>query len=118
MTVTTFTPDEANALLDELRPLVERMVEAKRFLDEAQGRSDEAARRISGNGGGMPPAELGELHEEVERQATELATAVDEIHELGVIVKDFDSGLVDFPSIRDGEEVLLCWRLGEDEVGF
>ena len=81
--VNTFTPDEANALLEELRPLVERMVEVKRALDEAQERSDEAARRISGNGGGIPPAELGELHEELERRASELAEIVDEIHELG-----------------------------------
>ena len=38
--------------------------------------------------------------------------------DVGAIVKDLDSGLLDFPSIRDGVEVLLCWRLGEDEVGW
>ena len=40
------------------------------------------------------------------------------IHERGVIVKDLDTGLVDFPALRDGEEILLCWRLGEDEVAY
>ena len=42
----------------------------------------------------------------------------DAVQDLGLLVKDLDAGLVDFPSVRDGEEVLLCWRLGEDEVAF
>jgi hypothetical protein len=114
----TFTPDEANAALGDVRPLVERMVAVKRALDEAQERTDKAARSISGNGGGIPPAELAALHEQLEQRTAKLAAIVDELHDLGVQVKDLDSGLVDFPSFRDGEEVLLCWRLGEDEVAF
>jgi hypothetical protein len=114
----TFTRDEANAALADVRPLAEQMVAAKRALDEAQEQSDDAARSISGNGGGIPPAELAALHEQLEQRATELAGIVDELHGLGVQVKDLDSGLVDFPALRDGEPVLLCWRLGEDEVAF
>jgi hypothetical protein len=114
----TFTPEEANALLPALRPLVERMVEAKQSLDRAQERADEVGTRIAGNGGGIPPAELGALQEAVREQAETLAVALSEIQELGVLVKDLDTGLVDFPSIRFGEEILLCWRLGEDEVAF
>jgi len=113
-----FTPDEANAALTELRPLVEEMVAAKRALDEAQERADEVSTRISGNGGGLPPAELAEVHDLVSRRATALARALEQIQSLGVVVKDLDSGLVDFPSVRDGEDVLLCWQLGEDEVAF
>ena len=114
----TFTREEANAALVDVRPLAEQMVEAKRALDEAQEQSDDAARSISGNGGGIPPAELAALHEQLEQRTTELAAIVDELHELGVQVKDLDSGLVDFPALRDGEPVLLCWLLGEDEVAF
>ena len=105
-------------MLAEVRPLVERMVAAKQALDQAQERSDEAARRISGNGGGLPPVELAALHDELARSATELGGIVDEIQTLGVIVKDLDAGLVDFPSTREGREVLLCWLLGEDEIGY
>lgn len=94
------------------------MVEAKRGLDAAQERADEVGRKISGNGGSIPPAALGELHAEVGRCAAALASALGELGELGVLVKDLDTGLVDFPSERDGEAVLLCWRLGEDEVGW
>ena len=113
-----FTPDEANAALPELRRLVEEMVAAKRALDEAQERGEEMSARISGNGGGLPPAELAEVHDLVRRRATALARALEQIQSLGVIVKDLDSGLVDFPSVREGEDVLLCWQLGEDEVAF
>ena len=114
----TFTPDEANAALAEVRPLVERMVAAKGELDLAEERRDEASRQISGNGGGIQPRELASLHEEVEQAILELGKAIDAIQEVGVVVKDIDTGLVDFPSIRNGEPVLLCWRLGEDEVAF
>jgi hypothetical protein len=113
-----FTPDEANGLLPVVRPLVEQMVEAKRSLDAAQAEADDVATRISGNGGGLPPARLAEVNAGVERRAAELARIIEEIQELGVVVKDLDTGLVDFPSVREGRDVLLCWRLGEDEVGF
>ena len=113
-----FTPEEANALLPELRPLVEEMVAAKRALDEAQEGAEEVTARISGNGGGLPPAQLAEVHDLVSRRATALARVLEQVQSLGVVVKDLDSGLVDFPSRRDGDDVLLCWQLGEDEVGF
>jgi len=114
----TFTPDEANAALGSVRPLVERMVEAKQMLDAAEEQRDEVVRHISGNGGGIHPSELATLHRQVDEAVLELGNALDAVRELGVVVKDLDSGLVDFPSIRDGHPVLLCWRLGEDEVAF
>jgi hypothetical protein len=114
----TFTPEEANAALDEVRPLVEAMVAAKRVLDDAQEQRDEVAQRIAGNGGGIPPAELAALDEAVDTAAAELASAIGKVQATGVLVKDLDSGLVDFPAKRDGEDILLCWQLGEDEVAF
>ena len=113
-----FSPDEANAALAELRPLVGEIVAAKRALDEAQERAEEMSARISGNGGGLPPAQLAEVQDLVSRSATVLARALERVQSLGVIVKDIDTGLIDFPSVRDGEDVLLCWQLGEDEVAF
>ena len=113
-----FTPQEANAALDELRPLVEAMVAAKHVLDEAQEQRDDLTRRIAGNGGGIPPAELAAREAEVDTAATELAGAIGKVQAMGVLVKDLDSGLVDFPAKRDGEDILLCWQLGEDEVAY
>jgi hypothetical protein len=113
-----FTPEEANAALPDVRPLVERMVEHRRAHVQALERQEELEGRIRGNGGGIPPAELADTAAEVERHARELARTVDDIVDLGVEVKDLDEGLVDFPALHRGETVLLCWQLGEAEVGY
>lgn len=113
-----FTPEEANAALVQVRPLVESMVGHRAAHVEALERQEELEGRIRGNGGGIPPAQLAETAAEVERHARELARAVDDIVDLGVEVKDLDEGLVDFPALRRGETVLLCWQLGEDEIRF
>ncbi len=113
-----FTADEANAALSEVRPLVEAMVEGKRALDEAQERRDDVAQRIAGNGGGIPPAELGALETAVEEAAKTLAETIGEIQAMGVLVKDLDTGLVDFPAKRDGRghSALLAARRGRGRL--
>ena len=113
----TFTPEEANDALAEVRPLAERMVAARQELAEAQRAQAELVAVIAGNGGGVDPGELARASKEVERLAGEIVAAVQQIQDLGAVVKDVDSGLVDFPAVHRGRDVLLCWRLGEDEVG-
>jgi len=113
-----FTPEEAKAALADVRPVVEQMVAHRRAHVEAQARQEELEGSIRGNGGGIPPAELAEAAAEVEREARELAHTIDELTALGVEVKDIDEGLVDFPALRRGETVLLCWKLGEDDIEY
>ena len=114
-----FTPDEANELLPQVRVAAVTLVEHRRALVEATAKRAELATRIAGNGGDFDPQEPRELEEELEREAEAVARAVSSLEELGVQVKDLDRGLVDFPSLRsNGEEVLLCWQVGEDEIGF
>ena len=113
-----FTPEEANAALEQVGPLVERMVEQRREHLDALERQEELERRIRGNGGGIPPATLAETAAEVDRIARSLAQTVDEIADHGAEVKDLDEGLIDFPALRHGETVLLCWKLGEDEIRY
>jgi hypothetical protein len=113
-----FTPEEANRALEEVRPLVERMVEQRRAHVEALERQEELEGHIRGNGGGIPPATLADAAAEVDRLARGLAHTVDEIADHGAQVKDVDEGLIDFPALRQGETVLLCWKLGEDEIRY
>ena len=113
-----FTAEEANAALADVRPLVERMVAQRRAHAQALERQEELEGRIRGNGGGIPPATLADAAAEIERLERELARIVDEIGEHGAQVKDLDEGLIDFPALRRGETVLLCWKLGEDEIGW
>jgi hypothetical protein len=113
-----FTPEEANAALEEIRPLVARMVERRGEHVDALERQEELDGHIRGNGGGIPPAELADAAAEVERLEREIAHLVDDLVQRGVQVKDLDEGLVDFPALRHGETVLLCWKLGEDEIAY
>lgn len=113
-----FTPEEANAALAEVGPLVERMVAHRRAHVEALARQEELEGRIRGNGGGIPPATLAAAAGEVEVEARELTRVIDEIIACGAEVKDIDEGLIDFPATRRGETVLLCWKLGEDEIRY
>lgn len=113
-----FTADEATAALDEVRPLAERMVAHRHEVAVLLSRRAELGSTISGNGGDLDPGELARVAAEIAEQAKGVARCVNEIHGLGAQVKDADEGLVDFPALRGGEEILLCWKLGEDEIAF
>jgi hypothetical protein len=113
-----FTPEEANALLERVRPVAESLVAHRRAFTVAAARRARLTQRISGNGGDFDPQEPSELDEQLQREAEAVAGAVEELQALGVLVKDLDRGLVDFPALRHGEEVLLCWQVGEREVAY
>jgi hypothetical protein len=113
-----FTPEEANALLEQVRPVAESLVAHRRAFTVAAARRARLTQRISGNGGDFDPQEPSELDEKLQREAEAVAGAVEELQALGVLVKDLDRGLVDFPALRDGEEVLLCWQVGEREIAY
>ena len=114
----TFTPDEANDLLAELRPLVERLVAHKRSLDEAEAARGGLLARIQTNGGDITPSEVAEATTRVDKETEAIGRILTEIQSHGVQVKDLDAGLLDFPWRRGEEVVLLCWRLGEEEIGY
>jgi hypothetical protein len=114
----TFTPEEANAALADVRPLAERMVRQRRRLARVLERRSALRQRIGSNGGGLDFGEPDRLRAAAERASAEVARCVERIHELGAEVKDLDRGLLDFPALRRGERVLLCWHVGEDEIAF
>ena len=113
-----FTLEEANAAVRELRPVVTRMVEHGHRLAEAQRAQRSLVTRIAGNGGDMQPSDLRVLAETIQREADAIGACAEEINAAGAQIKSLEEGLLDFPSRRDGEPVLLCWKLGEDEIRY
>jgi hypothetical protein len=113
-----FTPDEANELLSEVRPIAEELVAQRRAFAVTTARLARLSSRIAGNGGDFDPQEPRALQEQLEEERTAVARCVERLARLGVLVKDLDRGLVDFPALHAGEEVLLCWQVGEDEVAY
>ena len=113
-----FTLEEANAAVARLRPVVARMVEHGRRLEAAQRAQRQLVARIAGNGGDMQPSDLRELAETIQREADAIAACAEEINGAGAQIKSLEDGLLDFPSRRGGEQVLLCWKLGEDEIAY
>ncbi|HZQ89852.1 MAG TPA: DUF2203 domain-containing protein [Gaiellaceae bacterium] len=113
-----FSPEEANVELEQVRPLVEQLVEHRRAHVAALEQQEVLEGRIRGNGGGIPPAVLADATAAVEREARSLARTIDAIAEHGAQVKDLDEGLIDFPALHRGETVLLCWKLGEDAIRY
>jgi len=114
----TFTPEEANDALVELRPIVERMVQHRRNLTAAQVQQAELVTRIAGNGGDMVPSDLHEVAETIQREAAAISECAERINAVGAEVKSLEEGLLDFPARRGDEVVLLCWKLGEDEIHY
>src|SRR5207249_2595417 len=94
----TFTLEEANAALAELRPVVERMVQHRRNLTAAQALQTELVMRIAGNGGDMMPSDLREAVETIQREAAAIAECAERINAAGAEVKSLDEGLLDFPA--------------------
>lgn len=113
-----FTLEEARAALEELRPIAEEMVEHHRRLLEAQLRRSELAGRAGSNGGDLTPSDFAEIESDLEREAAALARSVERIQAAGALVKDLEQGLLDFPSKREGRDVLLCWHVGEDDIRY
>jgi hypothetical protein len=105
-----FTLEEARAELGWVAERLEAMRAAHARL------TDEEARRIlasesRGNGGGTPGKQVGEAFVELEAGMADFARR-------GIVLRDLDRGLIDFPALRDGREVYLCWVDGEPDIAF
>ena len=104
-----FTIQEANALLPSVRTIVGKIQQAHRRVAQYRDEAKEAAEAAERGGGGISSGLA------YAQALTELTSAIGELETLGVQLKDFERGLVDFPSLRDGRVVLLCWQMGEGD---
>jgi hypothetical protein len=105
-----YTVDQANAALEWVAERLEKLRAAREQL------SDEEARAALGeaapsNGGGAPGRVVSDAFLQLQRTLGELQA-------MEVVLRDLERGLVDFPAMRDGREVYLCWEAGESEIGF
>lgn len=106
-----FTIEEANALLPAVRQILLRIKRSRQRLATLGSQAKLAAENAEQGGGGMAD---GVLYAQL---LTGFTSETSELESLGVQLKDFERGLIDFPSLREGRVVLLCWQLGEgDEV--
>lgn len=103
-----FTVDEANAELDDLRERLPRLRDARRKLIRA---SQKITEDVAADGGGVANKDWFDAQTTLKTDLTNLA-------DRGILLRDPETGLIDFPGKRNGVRVFLCWRLGEDEVGF
>jgi hypothetical protein len=101
-----FTVEEANAELDDLRVRLPRIADARQTLIETSTRIRSA---VAADGGGVAGSEWFGAQQVLKEEIEELARR-------GILLRDPETGLVDFPSERDGEPVFLCWRLEEERV--
>jgi hypothetical protein len=113
-----FTPAEANSALGEVRPVAERLVALRSRMRELVETQGDLVTAIGGNGGGYAASDLNAAQAELQRLAEQTGAAVEELEELGVVVKDLDLGLLDFPALREDEEIELCWHVGETSVEY
>jgi hypothetical protein len=104
-----FSVEEANALLPSVRAIVARIQRAHNRILSYQVAAKHAAEGAEQGGGGMPDGPRYVAH------LIDLASETNELEALGVQIKDYARGLIDFPSLRDGRVVLLCWQLGEGD---
>ena len=108
---------------EELLPLIEQSLvdarESKEKVEDLDLELSRATTEITVLGGSFPPyARLATNRSEREQTMTRLKEAVDRIHAIGCLVKDLDQGLIDFPTLRGGQEVYLCWKVGEDRIRY
>jgi len=114
-----FDLESARALLPELRRLMREAMKARADLEAVRDRLAVFAARAQVLGGVPYDADAAARWQaQLAEHTGQVRQAVSQITSLGVQVKDLEIGLVDFPTIYRGEEVLLCWRLDEPDIAW
>jgi hypothetical protein len=106
-----FSVEEANELVQIIRPLMIQLLELRKSIQEKQPESLAAVEKASGNGGNKAASKIA-------LEFVTIESLVKAIQGTGAILKDLNNGLVDFLSLREGREVYLCWQYGEGEIQY
>ena len=103
-----YSVDEANALLPQLQPVLERIRQTEAVIAKDSGLAA-VREKASQNGGGTPTVKTLAASRQLQKDLTQIA-------EWGIILRDPSIGLIDFPHEREGKTVCLCWKLSEPRV--
>jgi hypothetical protein len=107
-----FTVEEANRLIPQIKAIVEELRQGRRRLLNQRSTAEAIAHKASGNGGGGDAATyLADYSQSAGRGLAQLQA-------MGVVLKDVERGLIDFPHWHEGREVYLCWEYGEDRINY
>ena len=118
MTHRYFTLDEASEHILWLAHLFADLKPLRARAQELQGETRALEQRIGSNGGSTTRDRLERQRGLLDEVVAQINLKADAISERGILVKRIEPGLVDFPSLREGREVYLCWREGEDRIDF
>ena len=106
-----FTLQEANTALAIIRPLIDEVQVIRRTILARQPDVWPVVERAAGNGGSQAASQL-------VQEFARLEALVHQVQATGVLFKDINLGLLDFPALRDGREVYLCWKYGEEDIAY
>ena len=106
-----FTVEEANSMLDVIRPLMREILDIRQVIFQKQPEMVPVLNRLMDNGGSL-------VASQVALEIEQLHILIGQVLVTGVSLKDINSGLVDFLSRRDERDVYLCWRYGEESVSY
>jgi len=114
-----FTLEQAEKVLPDVDSAIRRVMSLKAEYEVLQSEWQSFSERLVATGGmRVDRSRVMEQKNSREEAALALKQAVDKVHEFGCVVKDLDIGLIDFPTLFQGEEVYLCWKLGEAGIRF
>jgi hypothetical protein len=115
----TFTYEQATTLLPVLRTLLKRAMDGKQLIESVENELQDLRHRILLSGGlSVDIPAVAHRRAERDKALQEIKDALAEIEAIGVQVKDLDIGLLDFPCVVEEEIILLCWKYGEEKIGF
>ncbi len=106
-----FSLEEANALLPKLASIFEEIQTVREELESRRSELAEVLDAAKTNGGGQKADYRFSKNRKIHR-------LLGRVEKMGVLVKDLDQGLVDFPHLRGSREIFLCWMAGEKEIGY
>ncbi|HST88838.1 MAG TPA: DUF2203 domain-containing protein [Ktedonobacterales bacterium] len=112
---TYFTREQADALLPQVESLLREIQALRLAAAELAAQLATQREKVAGNGH-LPQDDQRRMRDDLAGINERIAARIEEIQAQGILVKDLDTGLIDFPTLRDGREVYLCWKLGEDRV--